>query len=200
MEPPESLAGDRTDDSYRPQLDGMRAVAVYLVVLFHAGYQRFSGGFIGVDVFFVLSGYLVTQLLLRDLSSLGNIRFSRFYARRYRRLLPASFVVLIVTAVVYSSIASPAEVAGAVNGFKSAFLYATNWYFITESTDYFGADVSQNPVLHFWSLAIEEQFYLLWPIVLGALFVCARWLHVRLQRHDGNDGAVRKRLPCCNSR
>ncbi|MEY2458960.1 MAG: hypothetical protein QOG30_790, partial [Acidimicrobiaceae bacterium] len=84
---------------YRPHLDGLRAIAVYLVLLFHAGADRFSGGFIGVDVFFVLSGYLVTQLLVRDLEGFDRIRLRRFYARRYRRLLPAAFVTLIGTAV-----------------------------------------------------------------------------------------------------
>src|SRR4029077_20682969 len=90
--------------TYRPQLDGLRAVAVYLVVLFHAGSSWFSGGYIGVDVFFVLSGYLVTQLLLRDLAGQGRIRFGQFYARRFRRLLPAAFVALIVTAMVFTAI------------------------------------------------------------------------------------------------
>jgi peptidoglycan/LPS O-acetylase OafA/YrhL len=164
---------------YRPHLDGLRAVAVYLVVLFHAGVDRFSGGFIGVDVFFVLSGYLVTQLLMRDLSVRGAVRFGRFYARRMRRLLPASAVLLLVTAVVYSALASPAEIVKAVGSFKAAFLYVANWYFIRQSADYFGADINANPVIHFWSLAIEEQFYLVWPVLLGGLFAATR----RLGRH-----------------
>ena len=156
-------------ETYRPHLDGLRAVAVYLVVLFHAGSDRFSGGYIGVDVFFVLSGFLVTQLLLRDITGRGSIRFGRFYSRRFRRLLPAAFVALIVTAVVFTAIAAPAEVASAVGSFKAAFLYSTNWYFIHQSTGYFGADISTNPVLHFWSLAVEEQFYLVWPLALGGV-------------------------------
>src|SRR5882672_11117712 len=138
--------------AYRPYLDGLRAVAVYLVVLFHAGSGGFTAGYIGVDVFFVLSGFLVTRLLLRDLGGTGSIRFGRFYSRRFRRLLPAAFVALMVTAIVYTAIAAPADVANAVGSFKAAFLYVTNWYFIHSSTGYFGADISQNPVLHFWSL------------------------------------------------
>ena len=152
----------------------MRAVAVYLVVLFHAGTSVFSGGYIGVDVFFVLSGFLVTQLLLRDVNAHGSIRFGRFYSRRFRRLLPAAFVALTVTAIVFTAIASPAEVVGAAGSFKAAFLYSTNWYFIHNATGYFGADISQNPVLHFWSLAVEEQFYLLWPLALGGAFAVTR--------------------------
>jgi peptidoglycan/LPS O-acetylase OafA/YrhL len=162
------------DSGYRPYLDGLRAVAVYLVVLFHAGSHRFSGGYIGVDVFFVLSGFLVTRLLLRDLTSRGRVGYSRFYSRRFRRLLPAAFVTLVITALVFSAIASPVQVLDAAGGFKAAFLYVTNWYFIAQATSYFGADVASNPVLHFWSLAVEEQFYLLWPLLLGGLYALSR--------------------------
>ena len=172
-------AGGRAGEGYRPHLDGLRAVAVYLVILFHAGIDHFSGGFIGVDVFFVLSGYLVTQLLMRDLLSRGSIRFARFYARRMRRLLPASFVALVVTGVVYSAVASKADTASAVNAFKAAFLYVANWFFIRRSADYFATDINTNPVVHFWSLAVEEQFYFLWPIILATLFALTR----RFQRH-----------------
>jgi peptidoglycan/LPS O-acetylase OafA/YrhL len=159
---------------YRPYLDGVRAIAVYLVVLFHAGLSSFGGGFIGVDVFFVLSGYLVTQLLLRDLAASGGIRLRRFYARRYRRLLPAAFVALMTTAVGMVLLATAAEVANAEDGFRAAFLYVANWYFIHQAADYFAADVNTNPVVHFWSLAVEEQFYLLWPLLLGGLHVATR--------------------------
>ena len=172
-DPPSAV--DRSREAhYRPQLDGMRAVAVYLVVAFHAGLSAFSGGFIGVDVFFVLSGYLVTQLLLRDFRAAGRIDFRRFYSRRFRRLLPAAFVVLLVTAAVYAAVAAPADVLNAVGGFRAAFLYVANWHFISQSNDYFAANVNTNPVVHFWSLAVEEQFYLCWPIVLTGVFVAAR--------------------------
>jgi peptidoglycan/LPS O-acetylase OafA/YrhL len=160
---------------YRPHLDGLRAVAVYLVVLFHAGTKRFSGGFIGVDVFFVLSGFLVTQLLLRDLSSTGVVRFGRFYSRRFRRLLPAALVVLLVTAAIFTAL-NPVEALAGIGAFKAAFLYSANWYFIHNATGYFGAQVATNPVLHFWSLAVEEQFYLLWPLLLTGLFWATRRL------------------------
>lgn len=161
-------------EGYRPHLDGLRALAVYLVVLFHAGSPWFRGGFVGVDVFFVLSGYLVTQVLWRDLAGGGAIRFGRFYARRFRRLLPAAFVALTVTALVYRAIASPSDVAAAVRPFQAAFLFVANWVFIHRSTTYFGGDIAQNPVLHFWSLGVEEQFYLAWPLLLAGLVALGR--------------------------
>jgi peptidoglycan/LPS O-acetylase OafA/YrhL len=163
-----------TEGQYRPHLDGLRAVAVYLVVFFHAGSDSFSGGYIGVDVFFVLSGFLVTQLLVRDIASGGAIRYARFYARRFRRLLPAAFVTLLVTGFVYTALASPVEVSNAVGSFKAAFLYSTNWYFIHQAGNYFAAPIATSPLLHFWSLAVEEQFYLVWPLALGGAFALTR--------------------------
>jgi peptidoglycan/LPS O-acetylase OafA/YrhL len=156
---------------YRPHLDGLRTVAVYLVVAYHAGLGLFSGGYIGVDIFFVLSGYLVTQILVRDLGTTGHVRGGQFYARRVRRILPAAITTLVVTAVVYSIVASPAEVLDSLGAFKAAFLYVTNWYFIHQENDYFAANVNGNPVLQFWSLAIEEQFYLVWPMLLAGLYL-----------------------------
>ena len=113
---------------YRPHLDGVRTLAVYVVLAFHAGVTQVEGGYIGVDVFFVLSGYLVTQLLVRDLRSRGSIDLLRFYARRFRRLLPAAFAVLLVTAAVYPAIASPAEVLDAFDATRASFLYSANWF------------------------------------------------------------------------
>ena len=177
IDTPSTGGSDPSSDTnlrYRAHLDGLRAIAVYLVLLFHAGWERFSGGFIGVDVFFVLSGYLVTQVLLRDLAGRGAVRLGRFYARRYRRLLPAAFVVLLITAAIYSAIASPSDALSSVNAFKAAFLYVSNWFFIYRSTAYFGGNIAQNPVLQFWSLAVEEQFYLIWPLALAGLFAITR--------------------------
>ena len=172
--PIEAPPDDASAGQYRPHLDGLRAVAVYLVVLFHSGIGGFSGGYVGVDVFFVLSGFLVTQLLLRDLVAGGSIRLGRFYSRRFRRLLPAAFVALVVTAVVFTAISSPLEAANAVGSFKAAFLYSANWFFVHQATNYFGANLTSSPVLHFWSLAVEEQFYLVWPLLLGAVFAITR--------------------------
>jgi peptidoglycan/LPS O-acetylase OafA/YrhL len=121
--------------AYLPYLDGVRALAVYLVVAFHTGLGLFTGGFIGVDVFFVLSGFLVTSILVRDLAGSGRVRWRRFYSQRVRRILPAAIVTLVVTSVVYAAIASPAQVLDADAGFRAAFFYVTNWHFIQQSTD-----------------------------------------------------------------
>jgi peptidoglycan/LPS O-acetylase OafA/YrhL len=161
--------------TYRPHLDGLRTVAVYLVLVFHAGADRLSGGFIGVDVFFVLSGYLVTQVVLRELwGQPGRLATARFYARRVRRLLPAAVVTLLVTAAVFRLVASPAEVRDVEDSFRAAFLYVANWHFIASSTDYFAAELDTNPVVHFWSLSIEEQFYAFWPLALIGLTAVRR--------------------------
>ena len=171
-------AGD-TEHRYRPHLDGLRTVAVYLVVAFHAGLGKFSGGFVGVDIFFVLSGYLVTSILFRSLTATGKTNRRRFYSRRVRRILPASLVTLLLTALVFAAIATPADAFGVLDGFRAACLFVANWYFIHQSVDYFAANVNSNPVLHFWSLAVEEQFYLVWPLLLGGLFIVSgrvgRW-------------------------
>jgi peptidoglycan/LPS O-acetylase OafA/YrhL len=173
-----SLRGQRRL-TYRPYLDGLRAVAVYLVVAFHSGLGRFRGGFIGVDVFFVLSGFLVTKLLVSDLAAYGRVRWTEFYSRRARRILPAALVTLLVTAVVYEVIASPLERYEAVGGFRAACFYVANWYFIDQAADYFAANITNSPVLHFWSLAVEEQFYLLWPLLISALYSASRWFGPR---------------------
>ncbi len=159
---------------YRPHLDGIRTLAVYLVVAFHAGVEPLRGGFIGVDVFFVLSGYLVTQLLVRDLLEDGRVRLGYFYARRVRRLLPAAVVTLLATMFVFAAISTPAQLVDAVGSVRSAFLYVANWFFIRQSNDYFATGINSSPVVHFWSLAIEEQFYICWPLLLTALFVASR--------------------------
>jgi peptidoglycan/LPS O-acetylase OafA/YrhL len=147
---------------------------VYLVVAFHAGLHRFSGGFIGVDIFFVLSGFLMTRILVRELVQRDRVRLPHFYARRFRRILPAAAVTLLVSAFVYGIVASPFEGAVAGGDYRASFLYYANWHFISQASNYFAPAVGASPVMHFWSLAVEEQFYLTWPLVLTGLFLIAR--------------------------
>src|SRR5262249_36607427 len=134
----------------------------------------FSNGFVGIDTVFVLSGYLVTYWLVHELQSSGSIGRISFYARRMRRVLPAAFGCLAATGVIWVAIASPAEVSAPAGGFRASFLYYANWYFARRLSGHPSATVSRSPVLHFWALAVTEQFYLVWPFLLGGLFVATR--------------------------
>ena len=165
---------------HRPSLDGIRAVAVLLVILFHAEMVGFGYGYVGVDVFFVLSGFLITSLLARELLGTGRLRFVAFYARRVRRLLPAALLVLLVTAVGYQLVASPVLVAEAQGGFIAAALYYANWFFLHQAHDYFAQGGHPSPVEHYWSLSAEEQFYLVWPALIVGLVMLARRRGLRL--------------------
>ena len=160
---------------YRPGLDGLRTVAIYLVVLFHAGLTRVSNGYLGVDVFFVLSGFLVTNVMTSEHRQTGSLRLGRFYARRIRRLLPAAVVLVTGVSAMTILVQPRLTRVGFVGDARSALLYVANWHFLGASTDYFAKDVNRSPFLHFWSLAIEEQFYVVFPIVLlGLLVIAAR--------------------------
>ena len=143
-------------------LDGLRAVAVIAVVLYHADVVWLPGGFLGVDVFFVLSGFLITSLLLVELDRTGGIDFKSFYVRRARRLLPALFAVLAVTAVLVATVAYDGA-AGFRRDLPGALFYFSNWLSIFTDTSYFEF-IGRPPMLkHLWSLAVEEQFYIFWP-------------------------------------
>jgi len=159
-------------------LDGLRAVAVYLVVAFHSGLTSFEGGFIGVDVFFVLSGFLITRLLLVEHLHHGRIDLPRFYARRARRLLPAAWIAIGATAVLFLGVATPFEREAVVGDARSALLYVANWHFIREGEDYFAESLESSPFLHLWSLSVEEQFYIVWPLIAVVLL---RWWRRRPQ-------------------
>jgi len=154
--------------AYRGDIDGLRAVSVLLVVAFHAGLPFVSGGFVGVDVFFVISGFLITGLLLDQLET-GRLSLAGFYARRVRRLLPLSALVLVSTAIASALLIAPLDRPRVAGDIRSAALYFSNWHFASQATDYMAANVNTSPVLHYWSLSVEEQFYVAWPLlILGA--------------------------------
>ncbi len=154
------------NDRFRPDLEGLRAVAILLVLLYHAHVPGFGGGFVGVDVFFVLSGFLITGILVRELDATGTISLGAFYARRARRLLPATAVALAVTLLASAVLLAPVEIAGVARDGLAAGLYVSNIGFALQATDYLQAAQAPSPLLHFWSLSVEEQFYLLWPALL----------------------------------
>ena len=159
---------------HRPALDGLRAIAALLVLVYHAGLGALDGGYVGVDVFFVLSGFLITSLLTREIASTGRVDVARFLARRVRRLLPAALFVLLVTAAVWRLTSTPMDLVETRGGFIAAALYGSNWWFVAEAQDYFAQDHGASPVLHYWSLSVEEQFYLIWPALLMGIAACQR--------------------------
>lgn len=154
---------------YLPQLDGLRAIAVYLVLIYHSGPAFAGGGFIGVDLFFVLSGFLVSNVILSEIDAKGTFSLGGFYARRVRRLLPAAVLVIVATAVVFVIVSDVVRRIEMVGDARAALLYYANWHFLGQSTDYFAQDLRPSPFLHFWSLAIEEQFYVFFPILIALL-------------------------------
>ncbi len=153
-------------ERFRPDIEGLRAVAVTLVLLYHAAVPGFGGGFVGVDVFFVLSGFLISGLLLRELETSGSISLATFYARRLRRLLPAVALLVLVTVVASVALLSPLRAGDVAADGVAAALYASNLRFAIQATDYLQSELAPSPLLHLWSLGVEEQFYLFWPALL----------------------------------
>ena len=174
-DPPQDTPGGM-DLRFRPDVEGLRAVAVTLVVLFHAGVTRLQGGFVGVDVFFVISGFLITGLLLREHEVRKSISIKGFYARRSRRILPAGMLVIIATMIMAWHYENPLTFPmTAVDG-RWAALFAANIHFANVGTNYFSLGDQPSPLLHYWSLAVEEQFYIVWPtIVLLVGLAVRKW-------------------------
>ncbi|MEK9139851.1 MAG: acyltransferase, partial [Nitrospirota bacterium] len=149
---------------YRPEIDGLRAIAVIPIILFHAGFQLFSGGFVGVDVFFVISGYLITTIILAELET-GQFSLLKFYERRARRILPALYVVMALCLPFAWLWLMPSDAKEFSNSAMAVLVFASNIFF-WQSSDYFDAGSELKPLLHTWSLGVEEQFYVLFPIFL----------------------------------
>jgi peptidoglycan/LPS O-acetylase OafA/YrhL len=164
-----------------PGLDGLRALAVIAVLLYHAELTWIPGGFIGVEVFFVISGYLITALLLAEWRQRGRIDLKAFWLRRARRLLPALYLTVVVT-LAFAVVFLPGEVAGLRSDAIAAFGYVTNWYMVLGHESYFEAVGRPSLLKHLWSLAVEEQFYVLWPLLFaaGISLGAVRWRQRRI--------------------
>ncbi len=160
------MTENHTKSYFRPDIEGLRAVAIGAVLLFHAGVPWAEGGFIGVDVFFVISGFLITGLLVREWNSGGRIDLVVFYARRFRRLLPAALLAIAATVAASWLVLSGLRFPDVAFDGTAAALYVSNIRFANEAIDYLGAETAPSPLLHFWSLGVEEQFYLFWPLIV----------------------------------
>ncbi|QEE60827.1 acyltransferase [Salinibacterium sp. dk2585] len=157
---------------FRTDIQGLRAVAVALVVIYHLWPNRLSGGYVGVDVFFVISGFLITSHLLDEVQRSGTVALATFWARRIRRLLPAALLVLAVALMATVVWAPDSLVAGVLRETSAAALYVVNWVLLFTSVDYLRGAGVESPVQHFWSLSVEEQFYFVWPmLIVGVLLV-----------------------------
>jgi peptidoglycan/LPS O-acetylase OafA/YrhL len=149
---------------YRPEIDGLRALAVIPVIFFHAGFSFFNGGFVGVDVFFVISGYLITTIIIRELNN-NTFSIKKFYERRARRILPALIFVILISSIISFIFLTRSELASYFKSVIATLLFFSNLYFY-KTTPYFRSESDLEPLLHTWSLSIEEQFYIIFPITL----------------------------------
>src|SRR6204780_2256141 len=164
----------RSDQKYLPGLAGLRALAVTAVIAYHLGYGWAQGGLLGVGVFFTLSGYLITDILAGQWAARGLIRLGDFWLRRARRLLPALFVMLAAVTV-WVNVFARSFLPGFRGNVVASVLYVSNWWYIGQHASYYARFAPPTPLDHLWSLAVEEQFYLVWPwVVLLLVWLAAR--------------------------
>ena len=164
----------RSGDDFRPDIQGLRGIAVLIVALSHAGVAGMSGGYVGVDVFFVISGFLITGWLLGRALESGRVPFGDFYASRARRILPAAVLTLTVTCAASVAFLNPVRAVSALHDAVWAAFFSANIHFAGVGADYFAQDNPPSPIQHFWTLAVEEQFYVAWPLLLAAALLAPR--------------------------
>lgn len=171
------------DSKYRSELDGIRALAIVSVIAYHAGVPYFSRGFVGVDFFFVISGYLITSILAQEVLFTGCLDLKTFYARRIRRLIPAALFMLTICAALYAWFIPPVlgNYHALVRSVISNAFFASNFFFYRQTSGYFDESMAQFPLLHTWSLSVEEQYYLLWPLMIWGI---AKWQAHSTAQHN----------------
>ncbi|BBZ13033.1 acyltransferase [Mycobacterium branderi] len=180
-------AGRAPQKDFRRDIEGLRAVAVLAVVLFHAEVPGVGGGYVGVDVFFVISGFLITGLLFREVRTAGTVRLRGFYGARARRLLPASATVGVVTAIGAAILLPPLQARTVFGDGIASALYVSNYRFLVQGADYFFSEMPPSPFLHYWSLGVEEQFYLVWPpLIIGTAWLIRRARRRRTAHHTSS--------------
>ena len=168
--------------NYRPEIDGLRAIAVVAVILYHtqfdiSGYEIFQGGFIGVDIFFVISGYLIASIIIKELNISGTFSFKNFYARRIRRILPALIAVMFISFPFAWFYLLPNNFVDYSKSILYSLGFSSNYYFWSLGRTYEDINSLIKPFLHTWSLSVEEQFYIIFPIVLLIIFkYCKNYL------------------------
>jgi peptidoglycan/LPS O-acetylase OafA/YrhL len=154
--------------NYRPDIDGIRAIAVLSVIAFHAFPSLVPGGFVGVDIFFVISGFLITQIIVAELDN-GNFRIRNFYSRRIRRIIPSLLIALLVALILGWVLLLPEDFSQFGSVLAGSSVFITNFVLFAQ-VNYFDAAAVEKPLLHLWSLSIEEQFYIFWPIILFTIY------------------------------
>ena len=189
VRPIEGVQGQRSEETgFRPDIEGLRGLTLLAILGFHVAMPGVGGGFVGPDIFFFISGFVITGQLWREVSTTGTVGLRKFYGKRARRLLPVSALVGVVTAIASALLLPPLQAKSALMDGIASALYVPNFWFIGQQVDYFADNVLHSPFQHYWTLGVEEQFYLVWP----PMIVGTAWLIRRMRRRAKTDAPPSK--------